>query len=66
MDAPMTVIAFEDRPPESDRLTAYDESHLAVYIRLLDADAEGAGASPHPEQQLHNAPPPAASTSPHG
>jgi len=42
MDAPMTVIAFQDRPPESDRLTAYDESHLAAYIRLLDADAEGA------------------------
>ena len=38
----MTVIAFQDRPPESDRLTAYDESHLAAYIRLLDADAEGA------------------------
>lgn len=38
----MTVIAFQDRPPDSDRLTAYDESHLAVYIRLLDADAEGA------------------------
>jgi hypothetical protein len=42
MDAPMTVIAFQDRPPESDRLTAYDESHLAAYIRLLDAAAEGA------------------------
>lgn len=42
MDAPMITMAFLDRPPESDRLTAYDESHLAVYIRLLDADAEGA------------------------
>jgi hypothetical protein len=42
MDAPMTAIAFQDRPPESDRLTAYDESHLALYIRLLDAAAEGA------------------------
>jgi hypothetical protein len=42
MDKPMTVIAFQDRPPESDRLTAYDESHLALYIRLLDAAAEGA------------------------
>jgi len=38
----MTVIAFQDRPPVGDRLTAYDESHLAVYVRLLDADAEGA------------------------
>ena len=42
MDAPMIMMAFQDRPPESDRLTAYDESHLAAYIRLLDADAEGA------------------------
>lgn len=38
----MTVMTFLDRPPESDRLTAYDESHLALYIRLLDAAAEGA------------------------
>lgn len=38
----MTTMAFQDRPPASDRLTDYDENHLAVYIRLLDADAEGA------------------------
>lgn len=38
----MTTMAFQDRPPESERLTAYDESHLALYIRLLDAAAEGA------------------------
>ncbi len=38
----MTAMAFQDCPPESDRLTSYDESHLAAYIRLLDADAEGA------------------------
>ncbi len=38
----MTVMAFQDCPPASDRLTSYDESHLAAYIRLLDADAEGA------------------------
>lgn len=38
----MTTMAFHDRPPASDRLTDYDENHLAVYIRLLDADAEGA------------------------
>jgi hypothetical protein len=42
MGVSMTVITFQDRPPESDRLTAYDESHLALYIRLLDAAAEGA------------------------
>jgi hypothetical protein len=38
----MTVTAFQDRPPGSDHLTGYDESHLALYIRLLDAAAEGA------------------------
>lgn len=38
----MTKTDFQDRPPNSDRLTAYDESHLITYIRLLDADAEGA------------------------
>ncbi|TAJ95577.1 MAG: DUF2285 domain-containing protein [Reyranella sp.] len=38
----MTIVAFQDCPPESGRLTAYDESHLALYIRLLDAAAEGA------------------------
>lgn len=38
----MTTPAFEDRPPDSDRLTSYDERHLVTYLRLLDADDEGA------------------------
>jgi hypothetical protein len=38
----MTLPDFEDRPPEGDELTAYDERHLVVYLRLLDADEEGA------------------------
>lgn len=38
----MTVPSFNDRPPESDRLTAYDERHLVTYLRLLDAADEGA------------------------
>jgi hypothetical protein len=38
----MTTPAFEDCPPDSPRLTHYDETHLATYIRLLDADEEGA------------------------
>jgi len=33
---------FEDRPPESGELTAYDRSHLSAYLRLLDAADEGA------------------------
>lgn len=38
----MTGPAFEDRPPDGLRVTSYDERHLATYIRLLDADSEGA------------------------
>ena len=38
----MTITTFEDRPPESAQLTAYDESHFATYLRLLDADEEDA------------------------
>jgi hypothetical protein len=38
----MTITAFEDRPPESTELTAYDERHFSTYLRLLDADEEGA------------------------
>jgi len=33
---------FQDAPPVSATLTAYDETHLASYIRLLDAAEEGA------------------------
>lgn len=38
----MSTPTFEDRPPDSPRLTSYDERHLATYIRLLDADGEDA------------------------
>ena len=38
----MSIPAFEDRPPDSDKLTAYDERHFATYLRLLDAENEGA------------------------
>lgn len=33
---------FADEPPEAERLTNYDHQHLATYLRLLDAAAEGA------------------------
>jgi hypothetical protein len=36
------VTTFKDEPPQLDRVSAYDEAHLASYIRLLDAEAEGA------------------------
>jgi hypothetical protein len=38
----MGIQAFEDRPPVTERVNAYDEQHLVTYLRLLDADAEGA------------------------
>jgi hypothetical protein len=38
----MNIPAFEDRPPLTDRVNAYDERHLVTYLRLLDAEAEGA------------------------
>ena len=38
----INTAAFEDRPPDSAELTPYDEQHLATYLRLLDADEEGA------------------------
>jgi hypothetical protein len=33
---------FVDQPPDGAALTAYDRAHLKLYLRLLDADAEGA------------------------
>jgi hypothetical protein len=33
----MSTPAFEDRPPLTDRVNAYDERHLATYLWLLDA-----------------------------
>lgn len=38
----MSTTRFEDRAPDVSQLTAYDESHLAAYLRLLDAADEGA------------------------
>jgi hypothetical protein len=31
-----------DRAPVADGLTSYDYDHLITYLRILDADAEGA------------------------
>ncbi|MBN8483836.1 MAG: DUF2285 domain-containing protein [Sphingomonadales bacterium] len=38
----MTTPPFEDRAPADDRITAYDERHFVTYLRLLDAEEEGA------------------------
>jgi hypothetical protein len=34
---------FDDAAPDVPVLTPYDEAHLIDYLRLLDADADGAG-----------------------
>ncbi|MEH6758906.1 MAG: DUF2285 domain-containing protein [Parasphingorhabdus sp.] len=38
----MVENAFQTCPPASETLTDYDEQHLVTYLRLLDADKEGA------------------------
>jgi hypothetical protein len=38
----MAETSFQDCPPQTDRLNAYDEQHLAIYLRLLMAEEEGA------------------------
>ncbi len=38
----MTRPAFQDCPPLTKRVNAYDERHLVTYIRLLDAAEDGA------------------------
>lgn len=37
-----TESGFLDQPPTDARLTDYDRAHLAIYLRLLDAESEGA------------------------
>jgi hypothetical protein len=34
--------AISDQAPAGDTLTDYDHDHLITYLRLLDADSEGA------------------------
>jgi len=38
----MTTSEFDDRPPDGRLVTSYDERHLTMYLRLLDAEADGA------------------------
>jgi hypothetical protein len=42
MPKPSLTPIVADAPPMADTLTGYDEEHLVTYLRLLDADAEGA------------------------
>lgn len=38
----MTKTDFLDEPPGGAAMTAYDEAHARLYLRLLDAEAQGA------------------------
>jgi hypothetical protein len=40
--APMTNAFVADSAPQDDVLTDYDRQHFATYLRLLDAESEGA------------------------
>lgn len=44
MPNPLPQAPIVDDVPWSDGLTAYDQAHLIVYLRLLDAEADGATA----------------------
>ncbi|WP_234053404.1 MULTISPECIES: DNA -binding domain-containing protein [unclassified Xanthobacter] len=37
----MSKPTFQESPPLTARVNAYDEAHLATYLRLLDAAEEG-------------------------
>lgn len=37
-----TAFAVADEAPTANTLTAYDEEHLVIYLRLLDVEADGA------------------------
>lgn len=37
LDPPVADVA-----PDAEALTTYDQDHLVIYVRLLDAEAEGA------------------------
>lgn len=38
----VTKIVFDNEPPPGATVTSYDERHFVTYIRLLDAEEEGA------------------------
>lgn len=37
-----STLQFLDEPPQGQMLTSYDREHMALYLRLLDADRDGA------------------------
>lgn len=41
-DQAVTIPAFEDSPPQIERVSPYDERHFVTYLRLLEAAKENA------------------------
>ncbi|MEO3431876.1 DUF2285 domain-containing protein [Inquilinus sp. CAU 1745] len=35
-------VSIAEAPPAEDRVTVYDRDHLKLYMRLLDAESDGA------------------------
>jgi len=42
MPKPSLTPKIDDAAPTADALTGYDQDHVITYLRLLDAEAEGA------------------------
>lgn len=42
MQSPDITPDVADDAPTADAITAYDEAHFVTYLRLLDAEADGA------------------------
>jgi hypothetical protein len=42
LDMTSAAPSFDDIAPISDELTEYDRAHIKLYMRLLDADDDGA------------------------
>jgi type VI secretion system activator RovC-like protein len=42
MPTPQPAPAIVDEAPDGPTITAYDRQHLATYLRVLDAHADGA------------------------
>jgi hypothetical protein len=42
MGQPSSNPPVADQAPTADVLTVYDQNHAVIYLRLLDAEAEGA------------------------
>jgi hypothetical protein len=56
MQTPPLDPNVDDIAPSGPALTAYDEEHLVTYLRILDADAQGADSREVARVALHRDP----------